>query len=164
MSAELWGSRVELKWVMNRAIFQGIAAAEARRAVAKCAGEAHGEGTQGGTWAVTRVAAFLHSQFCAERKALCCLPGQLLPSACCYLIPQDHWCPQSGKQPLPPHHHAHVPGNFWQRPYWAGSTTAPFSKKRIFLKGIGRETSLGIASFPQPVTPAVMHTLIWEEV
>lgn len=55
-------------------------------------------------------------------------------------------------------------GIFWQRPYWAGSTTAPFSKKRIFLKGIGRETSLGIASFPQPVTLAVMHTLIWEEV
>lgn len=29
MSVELWGSRVELKRIMNRAIFQGIAAAEA---------------------------------------------------------------------------------------------------------------------------------------
>lgn len=164
MSAELWGSRVELKWVMNRAIFQGIAAAEARRAVAKCAGEAHGEGTQGGTGAVTRVAAFLHSQFCTERKALCCIPGQLLPSACCYWPPRITGVHKVTSSPFLHTTMLMFLGIFWQRPHWAGSTTAPFRKKRIFLKGIGRETSLGIPSFPQPVTLAVMHTLIWEEV
>lgn len=39
-------------------------------------------------------------------------------------------------------------GICWQRPHWAGSSTAHFSKKRICLKGIRREVSLGISSFP----------------
>lgn len=32
MSAALWGSRLKLKWVMNKAIFQGITAANAGKA------------------------------------------------------------------------------------------------------------------------------------
>lgn len=44
---------------------------------AKGAGEAHRERTQGGPGAAARVAAFLHSWLCPERKALCCLPEQL---------------------------------------------------------------------------------------
>lgn len=41
MSAELWGSRAKLKRVMNRAIFQGIAAAEASGASGQKALQRH---------------------------------------------------------------------------------------------------------------------------
>lgn len=55
MSAELWGSRVKLKLVMNRAIFSGDRSCRGKLGQwAKGAEEAHGEGTQGGTGAVTR--------------------------------------------------------------------------------------------------------------
>lgn len=41
MSAELWGSRLKLKWVMNKAIFQGITAANAGKASRHKALERH---------------------------------------------------------------------------------------------------------------------------
>lgn len=108
-------------------------------------------------------AAFLPSQFCPERKALCCLLEPLSSSACCYRAPLNHQCPQRHKQTLCPPHHAHVPGNFLAEAL-LNSTTVHFSKKKIFLKRIRRKMSVGISSFSESVILAVMHTLIWEKV
>ena len=76
MAAELWGSRVKLKRGMNRAIFQGIAAAEAsgasgQKALKRPMGK--GPGVAPGLAPGQHV--FLLSQ--------------LLSRACCYRCPPD---------------------------------------------------------------------------
>lgn len=70
-------------------------------------------------------------------------------------------------------------GIFCSRPRWAGSAAVNYSEKlppsqgwegrgvlvkHVALKRIGRKRGLGAPSFPQPVTRAAMHPLIWEEV
>lgn len=86
MSAELWGSRLKLKWVMNRAIFQGITAANAGRASRQKALERHmGKGR-----GVARGLSLLLSLARLARRALCCL---LLSRACCYGRPLDPQAP-----------------------------------------------------------------------
>lgn len=84
MSAELWGAGVKLEWVMNRAIFQGITAAEAGRANGKKAPKRHmGKGPGVAPVLSPERRVCLLSWLCPKRKALCCLPARLLSCACC---------------------------------------------------------------------------------
>lgn len=81
MSAELWGAGVKLKWVTNRAIFQGITAAEAGRAKGQKAPKRH-------MWKGPRVALGLVSR-AARAPPLLALPkreGTLLPASAAFIL------------------------------------------------------------------------------
>lgn len=185
MSAELWGSRAKLKWVMNRAIFQGIAAAEAsgasrQKALKRHTGKGRGVGPgchQGGVHSSSHSSASEGKHFAACQRSFYPVPAATGTASRPAGSTKHHWpaAPSSTLLCLC----SLKWGIFYWRPPWAGGATINYSKKlppgpgwegrglrakQVTSKRIKRKRGLGASLFPQPVTLTAMHPLIWEEV